>query len=275
MRFRRALLPLLVVAIVSPWAVPARAGGSWLETDRRAYVPADMATLRGRFDMSGSLDGTFADGPYVAYLLREGRWIQRGRVPEDAIRLGEIHIVRSGSSYPTRAVVTFEVPQLPTGWYHVGYCNEPCTVDGIGDLIGSDRFVIAPTRAEGRAIARIDRLEAKVHVVRRRVVARTRDERKRLEDELADRTELLRLSQERASELAAGAGRLPGSVVAAPVVRVITTREPSVTWWIALLALLAGLAAGVVVGHRRSVQIVVPDTVPDDLEEREAIPLSR
>lgn len=270
MRFRRALLPLLVVAIVSPWAVPARAGGSWLETDRRAYVPADIATLHGRFDMSGSLDGKLVDGPYVAYLLHEGRWIQRGRVPGGAM-LGEIRITRSDSSYPTRAVVTFEVPQVPTGWYHVGYCNEPCTVDGIGDLIGSGRFVVAPTRAEGRAMVRIDRLEARVDVVRQRVVARTRAERKRLEDQLVDRTELLQLSQVRASELAAELGRLPGSVAAAPVVR-----EPSVTWWIALLACGVGLVAGLGIGRRRlEPRIVVPDTVPDDLEGREATRLSR
>lgn len=256
---RRLLPPLLVLSTALVTAGPAHAGGSWLETDRRAYVPEDFATLRGRFDMRGSLDGRLADGPYVAYLLAEAQQLERGRVPEGAIRLGEIRIVRSDSSYPTRAVVTFAVPQVPTGWYHVGYCNEPCTVDGIGDLIGSGRFVIAPTRAEGRAMVRIDRLAARVHVARQRVVARTRPERKRLEGELADRTELLRLSQARVSELAT-----------APVVRVVTTPEPSVTWWIALLACVVGLVVGLAVGRRRiEPSIVVPDTVPDDLEDRE------
>ena len=66
MRVRRAILPAAVAAAVLASTAPASAGGSWLEPDRRAYVPSETATLRGWFDLRGSLTGTLSDGPYVA-----------------------------------------------------------------------------------------------------------------------------------------------------------------------------------------------------------------
>jgi hypothetical protein len=46
--------------------------------------------------------------------------------------------------------------------------------------------------------------------------------------------------------------------------------ETSVTWWIALLACVLGLGAGVAIGRRRSNgAFALPDTVPDDLDPRE------
>ncbi|MGH2637634.1 MAG: hypothetical protein ACRDHU_16005, partial [Actinomycetota bacterium] len=266
MRARR-LLPLLIVgAILAP--APAYAGGSWLEPDRRAYVPGDAATFRGSFSLSGSLEGRIADGPYVAYLLEAGRWLRPGGIPAGAIRLGELRIVRSNGPHPTRAVVSFEVPDVPTGWYHLGYCNQPCTVDGIGDLVGGDRFVVAPTRAEGLAIVRVDGLAGRVAAVRHRVVARTRQERTRLEQALEGRTRQLQAAQTEVVALRT-ALRETG-----PVIEPLVPSGPSVTWWIALLAGLAGLGAGLALGRRRSdPMFVVPDTVPDDLEDRTPVPL--
>lgn len=266
MRIRRALLASLAVMAVLAPAVPARAGGSWLEPDHHAYAVGDPATFRGRFDLSGAYEGRLADGPYVAYLLPENRWLAPGRVPTSAIRLGEIRIVTSEGSYPTRATVTFEVPEVPTGWYRVGYCNDPCTVDGIGDLIGSDRFVVAPTRSEGRTLARIERLETRIAVVRERVATRARGEIERLENRLAHRTDLLAISRGRLSEL--GAPEV--------IPQETPIRQPSVTWWIAVLACGIGLVFGLAIGRRRvRPEIVVPDTIPDDLEQRPLTRLSR
>ena len=274
MRFRRVLPPLLAAAVMLVVASSARAGGSWLEPDRRAYVAGDVATLRGVFSMTGSLEGRLSDGPYVGYLLEEWQWIERGRIPAGAIRLGELRIVRADGRHPTHAVVTFEIPSVPTGWYHVGYCNDPCTVDGIGDLVGGDRFVVAPTRVEGLAIVRIDRLATRVANVRHDVVARTRDERERLERALEARNGALDLAEARISqiqaELVRAAPSLGGSA-GRPL-----ARPSSVTWWIALLACIAGLGAGLAIPRRRiEPEILVPDTIPDDLEERAPIRLPR
>ena len=239
MRIGRVLPPLLAAVVMLVEASPARAGGSWLEPDRRAYAAGDVATLRGAFSMRGSLEGRLSDGPYVAYLLEGGQWIERGRIPAGAIRLGELRIVRADDRHQTHAVVTFEIPNVSTGWYSVGYCNDPCTVDGIGDLVGGDRFVIAPTRVEGLAIVRIDRLAMRVANVRHDVVARTRDERERLERALEAANGALDLAEARISqiqaELVRAAPSLGGSA-GRPL-----ARPSSVTWWIALLACIAPL----------------------------------
>jgi hypothetical protein len=72
----------------------------------------------------------------LAYLLPQNTSIEDMRVPEAAIRLGELRIVRD-KSYGKRASVTFTVPDVPTRWYYVSYCNDPCTVNGIGDLVAA------------------------------------------------------------------------------------------------------------------------------------------
>ncbi|MGH2659857.1 MAG: hypothetical protein ACRDHS_09375 [Actinomycetota bacterium] len=76
--------PAVLVATLEALAVPtgpAAAGGSWLVPDRRAYVPGDRALLRGSFS-TGSLEGRISDGPFFAYLLPQGRWID-GSDPGD------------------------------------------------------------------------------------------------------------------------------------------------------------------------------------------------
>lgn len=172
-----AVLLAGLVALALP-AGPASAGGSWLVPDRRAYVPGDRALLRGHFS-NGSLEGRISDGPYFAYLLPHGRWIHGSDIPGTAIRLGELRIVRGDGRYPKRARAEFMVPEVARGIYHVAYCNDSCTLDGIGDLIGSSSFAIAPTRAEGRLMVRVARLESMVRIVAQRVHARAREERKR------------------------------------------------------------------------------------------------
>lgn len=181
-----AFLLAWLVALALP-AGPASAGGSWLVPDRRAYVPGDRALLRGHFS-NGSLEGRISDGPYFAYLLPQGRWIHGSDIPGTAIRLGELRIVLGGGKYPKRARVEFTVPNVARGIYHVSYCNDPCTVDGIGDLIGSSSFAIARTRAEGRLMVRVARLESRVRIVAQRVHAHAREERKRLERAVEERT---------------------------------------------------------------------------------------
>jgi hypothetical protein len=137
-------------------AGPASAGGSWIAPERPTYVPGDIGLVRGSFS-SGSLEGRLADGPYYAYLLTRNVWIQRHRVPPAAIRLGVLEIART-SSHGFSARVEFVVPNVESGMYHIGYCNDPCTVDGIGDLAGSEPFAVAATREGSRLVLRNERL---------------------------------------------------------------------------------------------------------------------
>jgi hypothetical protein len=261
---RRSLsLAVVAIAIALIPTGQASAGGSWLYPDRDVYEPGDVARVHGSFG-AGSLEGTLGDGPYVANLLPQNAWIEQTRVPEAAIRLGELRIVRD-ESYGWRASVTFTVPEVPTGWYHVGYCNDPCTVNGIGDLIGSQGFVIAPTRREGQYIVELHRLEARVDSVRQQVVARTRAERKRLERALEARTAELADAQARVGELEANLARLRTRESDRPIVP---------DWAIGLLA-VAIIAAVFVARRARRTRVAVqemtiPDTVPDELAQEES-----
>jgi hypothetical protein len=123
----------------------ASAGGGWSTPARSAYVPAQVAIVQGTF-WEGATGDAIADGPYIAYLLPANRWIQGRRVPEAAIPVGQVMITRTdGHGFIAR--VEFRVPDLPAGLYHIQYCNDPCTVYGLGDLIGSESFAIGATLA--------------------------------------------------------------------------------------------------------------------------------
>ncbi|MGH2680684.1 MAG: hypothetical protein ACRDG8_09445 [Actinomycetota bacterium] len=178
----------------------ASAGGSWLVPERSALVPAETAVFEGDFS-SGSLEGRISDGPYLAFLLPQARWMQGHVVPPAAIQLGELEIVRT-NEYLFHARVEFEVPNVPPGLYHIQYCNEPCTVDGIGDLIGSEYFAIGTTRTEARLLILTQRLRWKLDEARARAGQEALTERERLEDESSAQTYTLRAAEVRAGELA-------------------------------------------------------------------------
>ncbi|MBI2238375.1 MAG: hypothetical protein HYU54_07625 [Actinobacteria bacterium] len=131
----------------------ALAGGSWLAPDRDLLTSGDRVTARGSFSLQGSLEGRITDGPYFAYLVPAGEWIRPGYVPADAVLLGQLIITR-GRAYGAVARTTFTVPAVRRGAYSVGYCNFPCTVDGIGDLMGGMVW-IGDTRAEARLVQRV------------------------------------------------------------------------------------------------------------------------
>ena len=157
----------------------ASAGGGWSTPERTAYVPAQVAIVQATIweDSSGEAIG---DGPFIAYLLPANRWIQGGRVPEAAIPVDQVMITRiTGQRFLAR--VEFKVPDLTAGLYHIQYSNDPSTghtVDGLGDLIGSEPFAIAATLAEGRLLMLADHLRSKIDEVtyrlRQQAAARVR-----------------------------------------------------------------------------------------------------
>ena len=62
-----------------------------------------------------------------------------------------------------RTVVTgaggaYRFTDVSPGRYSIDYCNDPCTVNGIGDLVGGS-FFVGDMREDARLMARVERLE--------------------------------------------------------------------------------------------------------------------
>jgi hypothetical protein len=164
MRVRRSILVVAAtlggLGAVLPTAPASAGGGSWISPERSAYLPAEVAVFQGRF-WEGSDEVRLEQGPFVAYLLPHSRWINGLRVPSAAIPVGELTITRiDGGVF--RARVAFRVPDVPTGLYRIDYCNDPCTVRWLGDLVGSEFFAIAATRTEGRLLLQAENLRFKI-----------------------------------------------------------------------------------------------------------------
>lgn len=269
MRLRRAV-PAIILLVVSIPAAPAAAGG-WdsLTFPKRHYVVGEVASARTAF-FAGALEGSgnLSGGPYHAYLLPEtrnegGGMIDPPTIPPDAIELGTLEI---SSPYHeprvgryARASLSFVVPDVPTGFYAISFCDDPCVHSSVRWL-GLGLISIVHTSYEAVLLDRVahertvaDRLE----VVLRRSERKAEDLRARL-DALVQR-----LRDERAE------ATTPIEIAGIrPVLRTALVDGPSVTWWIALLALVSGLGAGVAIARRRpEPAFVVPDTVPEELED--------
>jgi hypothetical protein len=251
MRMRWLATAVLTTAILAT-AGPAAAGGSWLETEDPYYPPGSQATARGTFG-PGAYEGRASDGPYYAYLVPGFRWFEKpGPVPDYAIPLGPITIRRATGNYCCWAAsLTFTVPDLPPGRYSIDYCNDPCTVNGIGDLIGGS-FWVADTQEEARLMARIDRLEAKAESLKRikHDLRRTEAALAEAEDEQALLITRLRVA---ALQAASASARGEGTV------SVRETLPPWVSASLVAMALLLGA------WYRRHQRQEIPDVVPDDL----------
>ena len=200
MRARRFVLVVAVafggLALIPP---PASAGGGWSIPGRSAYVPAQVAIVQGTF-WEGAGEEAIADGPFFAYLLPTNRWIQEHRVPEAAIPVGQVMITLTNRhGYVAR--VEFRVPDLPADLYHIQYCNDPCTVPWIGDLMGSESFAIGATLAEGRLLMLAQRLRSKIDEVAYRLRREAAAEVRGVERELSAARGLQALAEVRVREL--------------------------------------------------------------------------
>jgi len=252
---RIALLTLASAALVLLAVPPAAAGGvSEFEFPRRVYTPGEVAVGRTAFDAHLRGQPRIQDGPFHAYLLPEGRWIDPPRIQAGAVRVGVVRFTGpnlEGTWFDRVAVVRFVVPDLPSGFWEVGICNDPCRDSMVGDLYGG-QIAVMRTPLEGRLLYWSRRLgwrldEARVdarRAERRLEEAESRAAAARAGLEEA-RAAMARL-QERNADLRA---RLLGA-----------SAEPGAPWlpW-ALLPVALG--AGAVLG-RRSQHLVSPTGGP-------------
>jgi hypothetical protein len=203
MRARRfVLVAAAALGGVALLPTSASAGGGWSTPERSAYVPGQVAIVQATIweDSTGEAIG---DGPFIAYLLPANRWIQGGRVPKAAIPVDQVMITRIvGRRFLAR--VEFRVPDLPAGPYHIQYSNDPSTgytVDGLGDLIGSEPFAIGATLAEGRLVMLAERLRSKIDEVTYRLHRQAAAQVRGVERELTAARGLQTIAEVRVREL--------------------------------------------------------------------------
>lgn len=265
-----------IVTLMSLLAiVPATASnaGGWdsLHFPEDHYLVGEVASTTQMFYAAqlrgaGELDA----GPYYAYLLPLGDKNSMGlgmidppNIPTGAIRLGAIDVSgpfhRPGYRGPYgRASLTFTVPDVPTGRYSIGFCDDPCRHGYIGWMAWAS-ITIVHTEVEGRLLAALDARSNQLRHVRgdlRKADAVTAklDERiASLGADLRERTMALRVA---------------GTKLAAPRPEPAPARPLIAGWGVALLA-LALVAAAILVRRRRMARVRIPDTVPDELVERE------
>lgn len=255
MRWRSILLPATAIALVVFPAASATAGGSWLETDKPSYSPGDPGTARGVFG-DGSYRGTVKDGPFTLYMVPGYRYLPRnGSIPGWAEPLGPLTITRATGNYCCWvASATFTVPDVPAGRYTLSYCNSPCTLDGIGDLVGGS-FLVADTQQEAKLSAKVDRL--------REDLLRSRQRAERLEKV----TGKLTTARERLADAESQIRRLTVQLAGARAEFATGEDAPPSPWPLIALAFGAStvILAGLLAARRRRLGSSIPDFVPEAL----------
>jgi hypothetical protein len=282
---RRLATVVLVSALIAPftWS-SASAGGYDSLTFRGHYLVGEVASARtvffaGQLEGSGPLDGR----TYYGYLLPESRNTAFGMIdppiiPEGAILLGALDVrgpftKADGYRYGA-ASLTFTVPDVPSGDYAIGFCDDPCTHGSVGWLAwGHVRIVHTPY--EGRLLHELDRA--------RRQVAGLKWDLRRERHGSAERIE--RLAAELRGARTALRVSAQGEAPAPREPRAVATPSASSSsgwpWWIAAVGAAVGsLIGGLTVwalGRRRRVDEAGPlspsDVDPGVRRKRESVVL--
>jgi hypothetical protein len=272
---RRTLSLVLLVGLITLAPASSANAGGWdsLVFPDDHYVVGEVATttqwfFAGELRGAGPLDGRL----YHAYLLPRSAtdggfgMITPPTIPAGAIDLGTLDIAalleRPGYKGPFgRATLTFTVPEVPTGQYSIGFCDDPCEHGYVGWLAWAT-ITIVHTEEEGRLLASLGRMDRQTWKLRsdlRRVERASKD----LQDEAAALGEDVR--ERTLSARAAGTRIAALEAVDTPA----RESRPLIPGWAAGMLAAALIAAAVIVRRRRSDVFVVPNTVPDSLVERD------
>lgn len=253
MRGRLVVVSVLAIAVTVLPSTPAHAGG-WdsLIFPREHYLVGEVASVRSEF-FAGALDGTGSldGGPYYAYLLPESRdelfaMIEPPTIPESAIRLGALQIegavVHDGGRYGV-ASLTFTVPEVPTGRYAIGFCDDPCTHSTVGWLAWGS-ITVVHTPYEGTLLGRIGRFEQQQWSLKRDV-RKAEHKTREIRVTLGDARAALQAARN------ADATLTKEPISAPPAAPPSAPHESEVTWWVALMAGALGIGVGAMLGRRR------------------------
>jgi hypothetical protein len=215
MRRSRWLMAMVVGALLS---VPGRAhanGGAFIEVQGTSgpgggthFMPGDRATARAYVFVPKSKQHLLERGPFHLYLLPDGAWIREGRpAPDRAIRLGAFSIERERRE-TFELELEFTVPEVASGFYSLGVCNDSCTLSGLREPLSGQLSVVA-TEREAELLTTQYELETKIWRLRRDV--------RRAERRLEGATAELAQSQEDNAVLAEIVNETRQELAASPV----------------------------------------------------------
>jgi len=126
---------LVVTGCLLVLSAPAEAGGGTsLQFAQSDYAPGEHAVGRSDHVQTWPGTGEPGEGPFIVYLVPGKGPLWYGHLPENAIRVGRLHVGDDlgEATYPVRAA--FDVPDLSNGAYAVWVCAHECRM-GFGDLV--------------------------------------------------------------------------------------------------------------------------------------------
>lgn len=266
-------LAVLAALIALVPASSADAGGNWLGFRREDPSPAgkklgtwavlhvgqQVVAYTGIYVMNADRRDMLQDkGPYYAWLSAGDGYLDDANLPPDAIRLAPFEIGWTASNGAPVAA-HFTVPSVPSGEYEVLVCNDPCTLSGFGEYV-QGWITIVQSPAERRLFERSRERKWEMRELSHEV-RRLQGDVVGLEGELEAANAELRARDLRARAAESRAAALESEATSAPA--------PLVPGWSVALLAAAIVASAIVVRRRREPELVVPDTVPDDLLERD------
>jgi hypothetical protein len=165
---RWIVIATVVGAVLSSPAAARADGGAYIEFDRTHYLPGETATGEAYVYLQKQHQGLLEKGPFYAYLLTDGGFVERGHpVPAGAIRLGTFAVEESRPKW-FELKVSFTVPDLTGDFYPVGVCNDPCTIWGFKEPL-SGLISVVQTAREGALLTQRQRLYGRIYAIRRQV----------------------------------------------------------------------------------------------------------
>jgi hypothetical protein len=162
MRRRRRFLATALAGgllLVTPSGAAAN-GGSYIEFDRTHYLPGDAGVATSYVSVPRTRTRLFERGPFYLFAVPDGMLREGRPIPDGALRLATFTIEdEKGDSFELRA--EFTAPQLDSGYYFMGLCNDPCTIAGFGDPLYGSVSIVA-TKLEGSLLSKNERLQIKL-----------------------------------------------------------------------------------------------------------------
>jgi hypothetical protein len=247
MRGWRGLFAMVLTGallLVTPTDAAAN-GGSYLEFDQTHYLPGDAGVATTYVSVPRRKASLFDRGPFYLFAVPQGMLREGRPIPAGAIRLATFTIQdEKHGSYELRAA--FTAPQLASGSYFMGLCNDPCTVAGFREPLYGSISIVA-TRREGQLLTKNETLRGKLFGARREA----RKAERRLENVQGELETQLAFAASERGRMSAQIERLETQLAAARSRAADRSGRTPFDPWVVGAILLVTIVAAVLAFRRR------------------------